>query len=385
MQLADLGADVLKVEEPERGDESRAFAPPFVGTESAYFLAVNRNKRGIAVDLKNAAGRDIVLRLAAQSDVVIENFRPGAMDRLGLGDAALAAVNPNLILCSISGFGREGPDAERPGYDLIIQGESGIMDVTGFRDGAPSKVGVSIGDLVAGLYAAQGILAALRRRDLEPTKQPIRVDISMLDGLASLLTFTAGIYFATGTSPTRRGNEHPTIAPYETFAVADGWLNVAVANDRFWRLFCQAVDAPELASDARFETAPQRVAHRAVLTPLVADILAQRSRAEWLTALGAAGVPCGAIRTIDEICTAPQLTERGMVLETLHPSAGIVRSIGSPVRFDSAPPAAALPSPMLGEHTRSVLTDRLGLDDEAIDALIRSGAVGARAVETDHG
>ena len=238
MQLGDLGADIAKVEEPAKGDESRTYGPPFEGGESSYFLSVNRNKRSIALDLKSVAGRDKALALAARADVVVENFRPGALDRLGLGWEVLREINPRLVLCSITGFGREGPDAERPGYDLIVQGESGVMSVTGQPDGPPTKVGVSIADLVTGLFAAQAIMAALRRRDL--SGQGCRVEVAMLDALASLLTFNAGIYFATGQNPARRGNAHATIVPYETFEASDGWVNIGIANDKFWALFCPA-------------------------------------------------------------------------------------------------------------------------------------------------
>ena len=254
MQLGDLGADVVKVEEPGRGDESRRYGPPFIGGESAYFLSVNRNKRGCAIDLKSEAGRDLALRLAARADIVVENFRPGALERLGLGYDALSHDNPGLILVSISGFGRTGPDAARPGYDLIVQGESGVMDITGEADGPPMKVGTSIADLVSGLYAAQAALAGLARRDR--TGRGGRIDVSMLDAMASLLTFNAGMYFATGETPRRRGNAHPTIAPYETFEAADGWVNVGVANDKFWSLFCAVLGRPDIEGDPRF--APRR-------------------------------------------------------------------------------------------------------------------------------
>ncbi|WP_270937626.1 CaiB/BaiF CoA transferase family protein, partial [Falsiroseomonas oryzae] len=299
MLLADLGADVAKVEEPGRGDESRSYGPPFQGGESAYFLSINRNKRSLALDLKSEAGRAAALALAAQADVVVENFRPGALDRLGLGWEALQAVNPRLILCSITGFGREGPDAGRPGYDLIIQGEAGVMDITGVPDGPPTKVGTSIADLVTGLFASQAVLAALRRRDLQGGRGS-RVEVAMLDALASLLTFNAGIYFATGRSPARRGNAHATIVPYETFEAADGWVNIGVANDKFWALFCGVAGCEGLRDDPRFARAPDRVAHRAELLPLLAPLIRAEPRRHWVAALGAAGVPCGEIRRVGE-------------------------------------------------------------------------------------
>lgn len=359
MLLGDLGADVVKVEEPGRGDESRTYGPPFQGGESAYFLSVNRNKRGIALDLKSATGLATARALCTRADVVVENFRLGTLDRLGLGWKALHALNPRLVLCSITGFGSEGPDARRPAYDLIVQGEAGLMAITGQPGGPPSKVGTSIGDLVAGLYASQAVLAALRLRDT--TGHGLHVEVSMFDALASLLTFNAGIWFATGENPVRRGNSHATIVPYETFEATDGWVNVGVANDRFWALFCDAARCGELRDDPRFATATKRVEHRAELIARIAPIMRTRSRNEWINRLSSAGVPCGAIRSVGEVCTAPQLVERGMVLEADHPAAGRTRSIASPARFDGASPHPARAAPMLGQHQREVLQDWLGV------------------------
>jgi crotonobetainyl-CoA:carnitine CoA-transferase CaiB-like acyl-CoA transferase len=359
MLLGDLGADVVKVEEPGRGDESRTYGPPFQGGESAYFLSVNRNKRGITLDLKTQEGRETALALAAQADVVVENFRPGALDRLGLGWEALRLANPRVVLCSITGFGREGPEADRPGYDLIVQGEAGIMGITGAPDGPPTKVGTSVADLVTGLYASQAVLAALRLRDTTGAGQ--RVEVAMLDALASLLTFNAGIYFATGRDPVRRGNAHATIVPYETFEAADGWVNIGVANDKFWALFCEAAGCAELLDDARFARATARVENRAALMDVLAPLIRARPRDEWVARLSAAGVPSGAIRAVGEVCGAPQLTERGMVLEALHPAAGVTRSLASPARFGGEPPPAPLPAPMLGQHQDEVLRDWLGV------------------------
>lgn len=374
MLLGDLGAEVVKVEEPGRGDESRTYGPPFPGGESAYFLSINRNKKSIALDLKAPAGRDVALRLAAKADVVVENFRPGALDRLGLGHDKLRAVNERVILCSISGFGRSGPDATRPGYDLIVQGEAGIMDITGQPDGPPTKVGTSIADLTTGLYGAQAVLAAIIRRDR--TGQGGRVDVAMLDAVASLLTFNAGIYFASGRSPVRRGNAHATISPYETFEAADGWLNVAVANDRFWAAFCPAIGQPGLLDDTRFATPDGRVSHRPALRATLEPVFAAQTRAHWVALLGAHGIPCGTIATVAEVCSAPQLVERGVVQSTHHARAGEVRHIASAVRFDDTPPPAARPAPMLGEHCGPVLADWLGLDAAGVAALVRQKAFG---------
>jgi formyl-CoA transferase len=374
MQLGDLGADVVKVEEPGLGDEARTYGPPFVGGESAYFLSVNRNKRSCAIDLKADAGRELARRMASAADVVIENFRPGTMERLGLGYEALREGNRRLIYCGISGFGRTGSDASRPGYDLILQGESGVMDITGEPDGPPMKVGTSIADLVTGLYAAQAVLAALRQRDR--TGQGGRVDVSMLDAMASLLTFNAGLYFASGTSPKRRGNAHPTISPYETFQASDGWINVGVANDRFWALFCTAIGRPELREDGRFAHAPDRAASRLELKAILDPVFAAKPRDYWTDVLGKAGIPCGAIRTVGEVCEAPQLSARGVSRALEHPAAGTVRYLASAIRFDDQAPPDASPAPMLGEHAEDVLAEWLGLDRAAARELASRGAFG---------
>lgn len=377
MQLGDLGADVVKIEEPGRGDESRSYGPPFLGGESAYFLSVNRNKRSCAIDLKSEAGRDLILRLASVADVIIENFRPGTMERLGLGDNALSAINERLVLCGISGFGRTGRDADRPGYDLIVQGESGVMEITGEPEGPPTKVGTSIADLVTGLYASQAVLAALRQRD--QTGKGGRVDVSMLDAMASLLTFNAGMYFATGKSPRRRGNAHPTISPYETFEAADGWINVGVANDKFWAKFCEALDRPDLCSDPRFARAPDRASHRLILQSLLQPILRSQPRQHWSELLGQAGIPCGAIRSVGEVCETGQLVERGVIRAHDHPVAGSLRYIASAIRFgDQAPPDARRP-PLLGEQTAEVLTQWLGFEESETTAFARRGAFGPHA------
>ena len=318
MLLGDLCAEVIKIEEPGSGDDSRAFGPPFVGGESAYFLSVNRNKKSCAVNLKDPEGLALVRRLALQCDVLLDNFRPGTMARLGLDHAELRKSHPTLVSCSISGFGRTGVDAQRPGYDLIIQGESGIMDITGDPNGPPTKVGTSIADLVTGQFASQAIMAALLER--RRTGVGRHVEVSMLDCMASLLTFNAGIYFCTGQVPRRRGNSHATIAPYETFQASDGWLNVGVASDKFWRLFCDVIERPDLVAHPSFAKAADRVKARAELIPIVAEVLAAKSRSYWIPRLAKAGVPYGDIRSISEVCQAEQLVDRGMVIEMKHPT-----------------------------------------------------------------
>lgn len=374
MHLGDLGADVVKIEDPRSGDESRRYGPPFVNGESSYFLSVNWNKRSCAVDLKSPAGRDAVLELAKVADVVIDNFRPGTLDRWGLSYEAMSAENPRLIQCSISGFGRTGPDANRPGYDLILQGESGVMDITGDPDGPPMKVGTSIADLVTGLYASQAVLAALMKREKNGVGG--RVDVSMLDAMASLLTFNAGMYFASGESPKRRGNVHPTISPYETFKAGDGWINVGVANDKFWALFCGVIDRKELETDVRFDTAPKRAENRADLAGILRPIFETQPRDVWLELLSGAGIPCGAIRTVGEVCEAPQLTQRGMVQTVPHRVAGEVKFVARPLQFDDLAPAPSTPPPTLGEHTFDVFEDWLGWTSEQASGFAARGAFG---------
>ena len=372
MNLADMGADVVKIEEPGRGDESRAFGPPFLGGESPYYLSVNRNKRSCTVNLKRDAGQAILWRLFDTADVVVQNFRPGAMARLGLDYDAVAARHPRLIYCSISGFGDSGPDAVRPGYDLVVQGESGLMDLTGEADGPPTRIGTSIADLTAGVMAAQGITLALYAR--QTTGRGQHVKIAMLDAVASLLTYNAGNYFATGESPTRRGNDHPSVVPYQTLRAKDGWMNLAVANDSLWVRYCDAIERPDLREDPRFATAPERVNHRDTLVPIIVALTAARTVQQWVDLLGAAGVPCGRIRNVAEVCTNPQLTERGKVVDRPHPTAGIVTMIGLPIELSDTPGRIQTAPPLLGEHTDDVLRDA-GYTDDEIHTFREDGAI----------
>jgi formyl-CoA transferase len=373
MQLGDLGAEVIKIERPGEGDDTRAFAPPYQGDQAAYFLSINRNKQSLTLDLKSAAAKDILWRLIDIADVLVENFRPGAMDRLGFSYEAVKARRPSLVYASISGFGDTGPQKDRAGYDVIVQGEAGIMDLTGPRDGPPHKVGTSIADLVSGLTAAQGILAALyARRD---TGRGQHVRISMYEAVAALLTFNAGIYFATGTAPRRRGNEHATIVPYETFEAADGWINLGVANDELWQRFCAAADRADLQRDMRFARAADRVRHRDVLVPIVKDIIRQRTRDDWLQRLDQQGIPCGAIRTVAEVCESDVLRARDMIAEMAHSSAGTVKGIKSAVHLSDTPLSTYAAPPALGEHSDSVLSRLLGMAPANIAALRAEGAI----------
>jgi crotonobetainyl-CoA:carnitine CoA-transferase CaiB-like acyl-CoA transferase len=373
MLLGDLGAEVIKVERPGEGDDTRAFAPPFQGDQAAYFLSINRNKKSITLDMKSERGKEILWRLVDLSDVLVENFRPGAMDRLGFGYEAVRARRPAMIYCSISGFGDTGPQKDRAGYDVIVQGEAGIMDLTGPRDGPPHKVGTSIADLVSGLTAAQGILAALYAAKIDGRGQ--RVDVSMYEAVAALLTFNASIYFATGNSPRRRGNEHATIVPYETFETSDGWINLGVANDDIWRRFCVAAGNAELADDRRFASAPDRVRNRDALVPIIKAVIKQRSRNEWLKRLDNGGVPCGAIRTVAEVCDSEVLRARGMIAEMPHASAGNVKGIKSAIHLSETALDTYDTPPRLGEHTHEVLIELLGYTTDEVDVMIRGGVV----------
>ena len=373
MQLGDLGAEVIKVERPVEGDDTRAFAPPFQGDQAAYFLSVNRNKKSMTLDMKCERGKDILWRLIDASDVIVENFRPGAMDRLGLGYEAVAAHRPSIVYCSISGFGDTGIQKDRPGYDVIVQGEAGIMDVTGPSDGPPYKVGVAVADLVSGLNASQGILAALYTRQSTGRGQYVR--ISMYEAVASLLTFNASIFYATGDSPRRRGNAHPTIVPYETFEAADGWLNIGVANDDLWQKFCAAAERQDLKSDSRFAKASDRVRNRELLVPLVKSIIHERTRDEWLKRLDKAGVPSGAIRTVGEVCQSDVLSARDMVAEMQHVSAGTVKAIKNPMHLSQTPLDLYEAPPALGEHTKEILIEVLGYSASEFDQLVRDKVV----------
>ena len=373
MLLGDLGAEVIKVERPGEGDDTRSFAPPFQGDQAAYFLSINRNKKSITLDMKSEQGKEILWRLLDLSDVLVENFRPGAMERLGFGYEAVSDRHPTIIYCSISGFGDSGPQKDRPGYDVIVQGEAGIMDLTGPRDGPPHKVGTSIADLVSGLTAVQGILAALYTAKIDGRGQ--RVLVSMYEAVAALLTFNASIYFATGNTPKRRGNEHATIVPYETFEASDGWINLGVANDDIWRRFCAAVGTAELATDRRFANAPDRVRNRDALVPLIKTVIKQRSRDEWLKLLDDSGVPCGAIRTVAEVCDSEVLRARGMIAEMPHASAGNVKGIKSAIHLSETVLDTYTAPPKLGEHTNEVLTRLLGYSSDKVNALRREGVV----------
>jgi crotonobetainyl-CoA:carnitine CoA-transferase CaiB-like acyl-CoA transferase len=372
MSLGDMGAEVIKVEEPGKGDDTRGW-PPFVHGEATYFLSVNRNKKSLTLDLKAPDGQEILRRLLASADVVVENFRPGTMERLGFGYETLERANPRLIYCSISGFGESGPEAHRPGYDLIVQGESGVMDITGFPDGPPVKVGNSIVDLVAGMAAAQGITLALLSRS--QTGKGQKVEIGMLDVMASLLTYQAGLYWNAGGRPARRGNEHPSIVPYEVFKAQDVYITLGVANNSLWDRTCKALDRPDLIKDPRFDTEANRVTNRKVLVPLLNEILGARPADEWLARLDKAGVPAGRIKSVAEVCESAHLRARGMMVSLAHPKAGSIRVMGVPVRLHDTPGGAQAAPPLLGQHTDEVLTKLLRMPKARVEKLRAAGVV----------
>ena len=374
MLLADMGARVIKIERPGAGDDTRAWGPPFVSGESSYFLSINRNKESVALNFREPRGRAILDRLIARADVLVENFHPGTLSALGLGHAQLAGQYPRLVYCSITGFGATGPLRHRPGYDAVVQAEGGLMSLTGPADGDPFRLGVAIADIVAGMFAAQGITLALLVR--ERTGKGQFVDIGMLDSVASLLTYQAGIYFTTGRTPMRMGNRHPSIAPYDTVAAEDGTLVLAVGNDGQWRTFCQATGLTSLADDARFATNAGRVEHYDELRPLIARVIRTRSRQEWIDRLVPAGVPCAAVRGLDEVLADPQLAAREMIQSVSHPAAGPVKVLGVPIKLSDTPGSVDRPPPRLGEHTASVLQNVLGLAPEEISQLSGGGVIG---------
>ena len=364
LMLADMGARVIKVEHPRRGDDTRAWGPPFIGGESAYFLSVNRNKESLTLDFKQPDGRRILDALVDRADVLVENFRPGTLQRLGLDYPSLAPRVPRLIYASISGYGHTGPLKDVAGYDAVTQAEGGLMSVTGDAAGPPFRLGLPIADLVSGLFAAQGILLALLER--VTTGRGRHIDISMLDSVAALLTYQTTAHLATGDNPPRMGNAHASIVPYDTFEASDGPLILAVGNDDQWRRFCAAAGLPELAADEQFATNPQRVVRRHLLQPILARVMQTRDRADWTERLRQAGVPCGAVRTVGEMLADPQIQAREMITTVQHPSAGELRLVASPVKLSDGPSRADRPPPTLGEHTDAILTKELGFSEEQV-------------------
>lgn len=376
MLLADMGADVIKVERPLVGDDTRQWGPPFTSHgESAYYLCANRNKRSLTLDLANPAGRDVLRELVSHADVLVENFRAGAMDRWGIGYASLRELKPGLVYCAITGYGQTGPYRDRPGYDNVIEAQGGIMSITGpaASDGEPYKVGVAIADITAGLYAAMSILAALRHRDVTGVGQ--QIDVALFDVQLSWLANVASAYLLSGEQPQRYGNAHPSIVPYQTVSTSDGRLMLAVGNDRQFARLCVLLGQPKWASDPRFATNAARVRHRALLMALVEEAFGARSTAEWSELLLVAGIPCGPVNSVPEALGDPQADARNMVQTVQHPVNGAVSQIGPAVKMSETPPAIHSAPPTLGEHTEQVLRTVLEYSDERIAELRQEGVI----------
>ncbi|KER71609.1 MULTISPECIES: CaiB/BaiF CoA-transferase family protein [Burkholderia] len=382
--LADFGADVIKVERPGAGDDTRHWGPPYLKdadgadtAEAAYYLAANRNKRSVTVDIATPEGQQIVRELAAQSDVVLENYKVGQLKKYGLDYESLRAVKPDLVYCSVTGFGQTGPYAHRAGYDFIIQGIGGFMSITGERDGepggGPQKAGVAIADLATGLYSTIAVLAALAHRDR--TGEGQYIDMALLDVQVALLANMNTNFLASGKPPVRWGNAHPNIVPYQTFQTRDGWIIVAVGNDGQFRKFVEAGGQPELADDERFATNPSRVRHRDTLVPILAEMVKARDKADWIGALEAAGVPCGPINDLDEVFDNEQVVARGMQVSLPHPCGADAKLVRNPIRMSATPPDARTAPPLLGAQTDDVLRDMLGYDDAKIARLRAKQAI----------
>jgi formyl-CoA transferase len=383
--LADLGATVIKVERPGSGDDTRAWGPPYLKdaegndtSEAAYYLSCNRGKLSVAIDFTRAEGRSLVLDLARQADVLIENFKVGGLAKYGLDYPAVSTVNPRLVYASITGFGQDGPYADRAGYDFIIQGMAGFMSVTGERDdlpgGGPQKAGIAITDLMTGMFASTAILAALAHRDR--TGQGQWIDTCLFDCAVAMMAVMNMNYLVTGRPPGRLGNAHPNIVPYQVFPCADGHIILAVGNDGQFAKFCAAADVPEWAQDPRFATNAARVENRATLVPMVATVMRERAQRDWLALLEPLGVPCGPINRLDQVFADPQFAARGLRFDLPHLLAGTVPQVGTPVRFSATPPAYANPPPLLGQHTERVLREYLGVAPARIAELVAAGVIG---------
>ncbi|ARJ67900.1 CoA-transferase [Magnetospirillum sp. ME-1] len=378
--LADMGAEVIKVERPGEGDDTRGWGPPFLKDadgqdtgEAAYFLSANRGKHSVTIDFTRAQGQDLVRRLAAKADVVLENFKVGGLAKYGLDYASLKAVKPDLVYCSITGFGQDGPYAQRAGYDFLIQGMGGLMSLTGEPGGQPMKVGVALTDIFTGMYAGFAVLAALARRDR--TGEGSHIDLALLDVQVAVLANQASNYLVGGVTPRRLGNAHPNIVPYQAFATKDGHIILAVGNDGQFRRFCDSAGRPDLGTDPRYATNAERVRNRAELVPLLESLLAARPSAEWIKDLEEAGVPCGPINDLAGVFADPQVIHRGMKTRVEHPLAGGVDLVANPIRFDGAQAVSDRAPPPLGGDTAPVLAGWLGLDEEEMAALEASGVI----------
>jgi CoA:oxalate CoA-transferase len=372
MVLADLGAEVIKVEMPGTGDDSRS-AGPFIGGESTYFMSLNRGKKSLTLNLRYQEGKTILKELVSKADVLIENFRPGTMKKLELDYPLLSAENPRLIYAAISGYGQSGPYREKPAYDFIVQGMGGVMGLTAHPGGPPTRVAVAIGDITAGLFAAIGILSALRERDLSGKGQMI--DVSMLDCQVSLLENPLARYFATGEVPVPIGNIHPTLNPMGSFPTKDRYIIIGIGNDSLWKAFCEVVDKKQWIEDERFITNAKRTENSAQLGALLEELFRTRTTADWLEALENAGIPCGPINTVDEVANDPHIGFREMIVSTQHPIAGEVKMAGAPIKMSRTPGAVGAPPPILGEHTDEILQNLLGYSRDNIETLRKKGII----------
>jgi formyl-CoA transferase len=380
--LADLGADVIKIERPGVGDDTRSWGPPYLcdangcdTTEAAYYLATNRGKRSFTLDIASTEGQEIVRKLARQSDVVMENYKVGQLKKYGLDYESLRHEKPDLVYCSITGFGQDGPYAQRAGYDFIVQGMGGFMSVTGERDdqagGGPQKAGVAIADLMTGMYATVSVMAALTHRDR--TGEGQYIDMALLDVQVAMLANVGGNFLATGNPPARWGNAHPNIVPYQTFAASDGHLIIAVGNDGQYAKFVEAGGRPDLAHDPRFATNPMRVRHRGILVPLLAEMILTKTRHQWISELETVGVPCGPVNNLAEVFDHPQVQARSLQVDLPHPTGGTAKLVRNPMKLSGTPLRCDLPPPTLGQHTAEVLRDLLGQSDEEIEDLRAKG------------
>ena len=373
MMLGDMGAEIIKVENPDGGDDTRSWGPPFLNGVSTYFISINRNKKSLTLNLKDERGKELLRDLIRKSDIMVENFRPGTLDKLGFSWEEIHRLNPAMIFASLSGFGQTGPRKSEPGFDVVIQGEGGLMSITGEPDGPPNKVGASVADITAGMLAAQGILLSLYHREKTGVGQ--MVDIGMLDGQVALLTYHANGYFATGKIPPRRGNKHPSITPYETYSCKDGYFNLGVGNDSLWRRFCDAMGLGEIKEDPKFAVNKDRVDNRLELQEILDALFAEKTVEETLDALRGAGVPCGPINNLAQVLSEPQVLAREMVVDVDVPVAGPTKVTGVPIKLSETPGSVRTPPPTLGQHTEEVLESVLGMDEAQRNSLRQEGVV----------
>ena len=372
MKLGDMGAEVIKVETPDRGDDSRALGPPFLEGESAYYLSFNRNKKSITLNMREEKGKEILRRLISDADVFIENFRIGVTEKMGLTYEDVKKIKEDIIYCSVTGYGHNSPYREKPSFDVMIQGEAGLMSITGFPDGPPQRVGVAIADILGGFHAVEGILLALLVRN--NTGKGQFVDVSLMDSIISILTYQAGNYLATGTAPQRVGNRHPMITPYESFETSDGYVIFAVGNQRLWETFVKTLNREDLNNDPRFADMKSRNQHPAELKEILENITRQRTTEEWVKVMEDAGVPCGRIRTIDQVLSDPHVDIREMVVEKEHPKAGMIKLTGVPTKLSLTPGEVSSPPPTLGQHTEEILSS-IGYSTANIEEFKNNGIV----------